>query len=243
MNGKILIGIFLTIIIMLLAGCKAPTCYPPNEIIDNKCCVDDDSNDVCDYEEGKATEKESDVTETVEEAEDQEEVVEADLDEEEPEIQEIDIPEPAPIRMGIQLGKQKMKLGEAREYLQLHEISAYRTSRDKGIMDYMVLTVRNPSGKKLNPLVELLFEGARLEEHSTRVKKEYEIPALEPGEKYVMNKSLGIRYASINKTKKMTLTVFEKFSAPRENLGTVKKEFVPTDYMDSLEIFTYGKPE
>jgi hypothetical protein len=170
-------------------------------------------------------------------------VVMEEEEEEEPQIQEVEMPEPAPIQTGLVEGKQDMRLGESREYLQINKLSAFRTSVDKGLMDYMIFTVRNPGNKDLNGVVELFFEGARVNERETRVKKEYTIPTLEPGEKYVLKQSLGIRFAGINKTKTMTMSVYDKYIAPREDLGKVKKEFIPTDYMESMEIFYYGLPE
>jgi hypothetical protein len=122
-------------------------------------------------------------------------------------------------------------------------MSAFRTSRDKGLMDWMVFTVRNIGETNLNPVVELLFEGARVEEYTARVKKEYILQPLKPGEKIVINQSMGIRFAEINKTKEMTLSVYERFSAPREDIEVLEKAFVPTDYMESMEVYTYGPPE
>ncbi len=238
---KAAISIIICILIMMVAGCEAPTCYPPNKIIGNKCCLDENHNEICDYEEETLAE------EAEEEIEEQAEMVEDELEDaeerEEPQIQQVEMPEPAPIPTGLVEGKQDMRPGESRDYLTLHKMSAFRTSRDKGMMDYMVITVRNPSQKKLNAIVELFFEGARLNEYETRVKKEYTIPELDPGEKYVLNQSLGIRFAKINESKSMTLKVYEKYVAPREDLGEVKRTFVPTDYMESMDIYYYGRPE
>ena len=36
----------LAILLIFLAGCAAPKCYPPNEIIDNRCGLDENDNDV-----------------------------------------------------------------------------------------------------------------------------------------------------------------------------------------------------
>ncbi|MBU2560697.1 MAG: hypothetical protein KKD17_00205 [Nanoarchaeota archaeon] len=233
---KYVIGIIAAILILMIAGCSAPTCYPPNKILGNKCCLDEDSNDVCDYEEQKPA---------VQEEEQVAEPEQAEMTEEEPQIQQVEVPkvvEPAMPRT-LELGKQQIRLGEPRKYLEINKMSAHRTSTDKGLMDYAVITVRNIGQKELDSVVELFFEGARVEEHSTRVKKEYTIPTLKPGEKYVMNQSLGIRFAEINKTKKMTLTAYDKYSAPRKDLETLKKEFVPQDLFESMEIFTYGLPD
>ena len=80
----------------------------------------------------------------------------------------------------------------------------------------MVYTVRNIGQADLNPIVELLLEGARLEGYQVRVLKEYTIPTLKPGEKIVLNQSLGIYFADINKTKLLTLAIYEKFKAGKK---------------------------
>jgi len=228
------IVVLLTILLLMIAGCAAPTCYPPNKILGNNCCLDEDDNDVCDYEEEGADEEPE---ELVIEPEEEEEVEYA------PQIQEVEVPEPAPIRTGgYEFGVSDINLGESRDPLQLNKMSAFRTSRDKGMMDWMVFTVRNKGQTKLNAEVELFFEGARIEEHSTRVKKEYTIPELAPGEKYVVNKSLGIRFSEINKSKKITMKVYEKFVAPREDLDVLTKEFIPQDLFESMEIYYYDRP-
>jgi hypothetical protein len=238
--------ICVAMLLLLLGGCAAPTCYPPNKIIGSSCCLDADDNGVCDLDE-EVSEEEDIAEEEVEEVEEEVEVAEEEPEEvemeEEPQIQDVEMPEPEPIVTGLQLGKQDMKLGEQRDYLQINKLSAYRTSRDKGIMNYMVFTVRNVGQTKLNPIVDLMFEGARVEEHEARVIKEYVIQPLEPGEKMVINQSLGIRFSEIEETKKITLRVYEKYIAPREDLEVLNKEFIPTDYMDSMEIYTYGLPD
>jgi len=243
MKEKILIFAIVALSMVLLAGCAAPTCYPPNKILGNKCCIDDDDNDVCDYEEGAVADKTVVEDTEADDGEGDDAYEPSAPVKEEPQIQKIKAPEPAPIKTSIELGKQEIKLGEPRKYLEINQLSAYRTSRDKGMMDYLVLTVRNIGDSTLNAEVELLFEGARIEEHATRVKKEYTIPALKPGEKYVMNTSLGIRFGEIEKEKKMTLSVYEKYTAPKKDLQVLVKDFIPTDYMESMEIYTYGLPD
>jgi hypothetical protein len=244
MDKKILIGIF-AMLVLLLAGCKAPTCYPPNEIIGNNCCLDEDSNAICDYDEELA-EQEEEVEEVEEETEEvmmeaeEEETEEETVEEEETEEKE---PEYVALPIGLEPGKYEMKMGETKQYLQINKITSYRTSRDKGIMDEIIFTVRNIGDKKLNPVVNLYFEGARIEEHEARVVKEYVLEPLEPGEKHIVKKALGIRFAGINKTKVIELNVYEEFVSPKDYLQVLRKEFVPQDLFESMEIFTYGLPE
>ncbi|MBW2964732.1 hypothetical protein KY363_04695 [Candidatus Woesearchaeota archaeon] len=249
MKSTIFAGIALIILTLILAGCAAPQCYPPNKIIDNKCCLDEDANAVCDYEEGKTSTqtKKTETTEqtTVSAAPDTTEETTVETEEEEPQIQTIKAPTATypVVKQGYTFGVQKIGPYEPQKMLEINDLSAFRTSRDKGTMDWMVFTVRNRDSTKANYIVELLFEGARIEGTEVSVKKEYTIPALALGEKYVVNQSLGIGLSKINSTKKMTLSVYEKYTAPRKNLDTITKNVVPVDYMDDLEIYTYGIPE
>ena len=232
-----------SVLILLLAGCTAPTCYPPNKIIGSKCCVDDNDNGVCDYDEEVVEEVPEDTEEVQDEPEEGLESVTGQMVavEEEPPVQEEESPEPT--GSGLEPGKYKIQLGEHKQYLQLNEMDAYRTSRDRGMMDSMTFTVRNIGGKKLNPVVELLFEGARVEEHSARVKKEYFLETINPGEKLVVYQSLGIRFEGLEEPKTLRLTVYERYASPREDLQIIDKEIIPTDYMDNMKIYTYGRPE
>ena len=242
MKSRIFIGI-IAIMVLLLAGCASSQCYPPNKIIGNSCCIDNNNNGVCDLDE-KENPIEDDL-ETVEE-EPEEVVMETpEEQEEEPQIQEVELPkeDPAPIITGLQLGKQPIKFGETKQWLKINELHAYRSSRDKGMMDHMVYTVMNLGDKKLNAEVELYFDKGRIEDYDARISKDYTIPELEPGEKIVINQSLGIKFSQINKTKEMELTIYEKFVAPRDNLQVLRKEFVPQSLFESMEIFTFGLPE
>jgi hypothetical protein len=260
MKGKImLIGIIamIAMLSLLLAGCEPPTCYPPNKIIGNKCCMDSDSNNICDYEENEtatattATEsKETEETETeltseesAGETETAEETAEA-----EPQIQKITVKPTTTTTATIAktaptYGKMKIAPGEPHKFLQIEDMKAYRSSRDRGTLDYFVLTVRNAGIKDITPKVRLFFETARIENYEARVEKEYMIPTLKPGEKYVTKQLLGIKFSKINETKKMTLTMLDRYDATDTPIEVLKKEFVPTDYMDDLTIYTFGPPE
>ncbi len=249
MKGNILIGMILLVVVLMVAGCSAPTCYPPNKILDNKCCIDSDDNSVCDYEEitvasdDTGTEKISTPVKTpTKKTPTQTETytVDDDSDDKNPQIQTVDVPKPAPIKTGYQFGVQDIKLGESQKALEINKLSAYRSSRDKAVMNWMIFTVRNRGDKDLNAIVELLFDGATVQGTVVNVKKEYNIPVLKPGEKYVLNQSLGIRVIKINETKEMELSVYEKYVSPRKNLELITKTVIPTDYMDNLEIFTFG---
>lgn len=216
--------------ILMLAGCAAPQCYPPNKIIDNKCCLDDNDNSVCDAEE--TVEEETPV-------ETEEPVVE-----QEPQIQQVVTPEPEPIvEDEPEYGEiTEMKLGETRKYLTIDDWEMYRSSTDKGEMTWMIYTVKNIGKTKITPNIELYFDGARLEEYTARVAKEYTLDALEPGEKVTFKQSMGIRFAGIDQEKKITMSIYDRYSAPREDLAVLEKTFVPQDEFESMEIFIHGLP-
>jgi hypothetical protein len=224
--------VILAVIALLLAGCSAPQCYPPNKIVDNKCCVDDDSNSVCDMDEPQPAEEEPQV-----------EVQPEPVVEEEPQIHKLETPKTETVEIGLQIGKQMMKQYEKRDYIELNDFTMYRSSTDKAIMDFMVYTVRNPGEVTINPVVEILFEKARLDEHQSTVKKEYVLDPLKPGEKIVINQSIGVVFAKINETKEIHMRVYERLSAPVEEFGTVDKTFVPFKKLTSMEIFIHGLTE
>ncbi len=226
----------MTVLVLLIAGCTAPTCYPPSKILGNACCIDEDDNNICDYEE-----QAEEIEEVVEE---EEEAPEETVEEPEEEETELTIDEPEE-ETGPEytFGKQDMVLGEPRTYLAVNEMLAFRNSRDRGIFEYMIITVQNPGKTTITPTVELLFENARIEEATSTALKEYKLDALKPGEKLVVKQNLGIRFSQINKSRTVTITVYNRLSAPRVDLGKLEFEVVPTEYMESMEIFTYGLPE
>jgi len=231
MKTRLMIGIIFSVMILILVGCQAPSCYPPNKIIGKNCCMDDNANGQCDYDEPKEQAQTEKETPAVEE--------QAPVETEKPKI----VTKPAiEEKPAVQFGKSKIETWEPKKYLTLDKLSAYRTSRDRALLDYMEITVRNIGAKKLNPVVEILFEGARYEEHVVRIKKEYILEPIAPGEKLFLNQSLGISLEGINLTKKLTVSVYERYSAPREDLEVMTKNIVPQEYMESLEIFTYGPP-
>ncbi len=247
---KYLIGIILAILILMVAGCSAPTCYPPNKIIGNNCCQDANDNEVCDYDESTITDEEPAVMEEQETPDVEYQAAE----DTEPQIQEIEMPEPKPVEAPVDPltpGKYQIKLGEPKEYIQINKITSYRTSRDKGMVDEITFTVRNIGSKTLNPVVDLHYDGTgvnymdeeRVPEYETQVDKEYFLQKLEPGEKLVVMKSVGIRFQGIETKKRVSVDVYERYVSPKKDLGTDKEEFVPTDLFESMKIYTYGLPE
>ena len=233
MKTRLIAIAILLIGLLAAAGCSAPQCYPPNKIIGNKCCLDADDNGICDMDEEIQEEPET------EEAEEQTE------EDPEPQIQPVAVKpaEEAEEQEPFQYGKvMTMHPGEMNQYLTIDDWSMYRSSTDKGELQWMIFTVRNTGSSKLTSKIELNFEGARIGDYEARVKKEYDIPTLNPGEKVTIKQSMGIRFAGIDNKKKLTMSIYDKYSAPRDDLQVLVKEFTPSKEMDSLEIYTLGPP-
>ena len=133
--------------------------------------------------------------------------------------------------------------GEPHKFIQISDMKAYRSSRDRGTLDYFILTVRNVGMKDITPKVKLFFETARLSNSDVRLEKEYMMPTLKPGEKYVTRQQLGITFSKINVTKTMTLTLLDRYDSTQTAVEILEKEFIPTDYMDDLTVYTFGPPE
>lgn len=229
---------------ILIAGCAAPVCYPPNKIIGNKCCIDDNDNNVCDADEAPEAEE----AEEEQEAEEQQEAtpVEEEEDAEEEEAE----PEEEEEATGLEPGKYDMKLGEPKRYLEINKISAYRSSRDKGVIDEIVFTVRNIGDSIFSPTADLHFDGTgvdfteqdRVPEYELKVDHEFDLQELDPGEKLIVRKYLGIRFQDIDDDKTIRMSVYDRYKAPREDLAEVETEIVPQELFDSMEIYTYGPP-
>lgn len=243
MKKKIFASVLFVVMILFLAGCEAPKCYPPNKIIDNKCCIDDDSNGVCDIEEAHQEEV---AQETVQEQPAVQEEVQ------QPEVaEEGKTAEETPKAVGLEPGKYNINIGEPKKYLEINKLKTYRTSRDKGMLDEIIFTVRNIGDSKLTPTVAFLFDGTgmdfteteKVQEYNLKVDKKFDLQELEPGEKLIVKKSLGIRFQGIDNEKTVTMSVYDRYSAPREDLGKAEDKFVPQDLFKTMDIYTYGMPE
>lgn len=255
MIKKAILGIFFVLILFgLLVGCNAPVCYPPNTIIGNKCCLDDNKNSVCDYDEKEeSAELEEDLSLDNKEPETEE------ADEETPKNNEENREESAQKTTIIKssspskqdTSKQKIGPGEPRQYLEINELKAYRSSTDKGVIDEMTYTVRNIGKIKITPTVDLMFdnhgidftEKERIREYELTVMKNYDLITLKPGEKLVIKQLLGIRFQGINETKTIQLSIYDRNSAPRKDLQVLSREILPTKYFSTMDIQFYGPEE
>jgi hypothetical protein len=252
MIKKATLGLFFVLILfVLLVGCNAPVCYPPNTIIGNKCCLDDNKNSACDYDEKKeSAEPEEDLSldneedETEETAEETKETIR-----EEPAKKTTIIKSGSPAKQDTL--KQNIAPGEPRQYLEINELKAYRSSTDKGVIDEMTYTVRNIGKTKITPTVDLMFdnhgidftEKERIREYELTVMKNYDLVALEPGEKLVIKQLLGIRFQGINETKTLQLSIYDRNSAPRKDIQVLRREILPTKYFSTMDIQFYGPEE
>ena len=223
---------------VLSVGCApAIRCEAPSKIIGNKCCLDEDDSGVCDSEEPE-------VTPEPEATPENEPAPEPELEAEpEPVIPQPPVVKPAPVpepeAPALKEGKFKIVKGEPKKYAEINDLVLHRYSYDKVELDFMWYTVRNVGEKALNPEVRIRAEGARTgdsEYSSSSVERTYNLDKLEPGEKQVIMLPMGIRYGQMNKTKTLTVSVFERFVAPKEVLGEYSLDFIPRDELDSMDI-------
>ncbi|HII71178.1 TPA: hypothetical protein HA265_00295 [Candidatus Woesearchaeota archaeon] len=141
----------------------------------------------------------------------------------------------------LEPGVYKMNPGETRDWLTINKLFGYRTSRDKGYMDYMIYTVRNHGATKKSYEVEFMFrDGLTKAGTEAMIGKKYTIQDLKPGEKIVMKQSLGIFFPKIEEIKTIELSVYDPRAVPREDFDTMKKSFTPTDIFPDMEIHSYG---
>ncbi|NQU78687.1 hypothetical protein HQ545_02870 [Candidatus Woesearchaeota archaeon] len=232
--------------LLMLAGCQQNLCYPPNEIIGNKCCVDEDGTGVCDFDEIESEEPDekddtgAQDTETQEQNEmgaDANDDSELEIDEK---IEEVEIDDTQTIENVEEKEPEQPTPGT---YLSIDDIVMYRISRDKGMVDVMTYTVNNLGSETIEPVVEFSFDKGRIGESDVKVEKEYLLSPLKPGEQRTITKSMGVKFSGINQTKDIKMSIYHKFSAPRKNLEVIEMKVIPIDYMESLEIFPYGLPE
>lgn len=228
---------------MVLVGC-APSivCEQPSRMIGDRCCLDEDGNGVCDsmdVREEAAVEApvEEDITEPgpVVEAAPEPEPVKA-------------VTKPAPVKevkepvtpAELKAGKFDIQFGEPKKYVEINKLEMHRYSNDKVMFDTMWYTVRNVGTKKLNPEVRIRAEGVRTgdsEYSSSSVERTYILEPLLPGEKEVIELSMGLRYGGMNLTKTLTIDVFERYTAPKESIGKTVKEFKPINELESMDIW------
>ncbi|MFC1723689.1 hypothetical protein ACFL0V_06110 [Nanoarchaeota archaeon] len=234
--------IALMISVLMLVGCAPQMkCSEPNTVINNECCLDADDNDICDSDEEPEPEPEP-------ESEPEPQIDRSYNEKPEPEPQidksyEAKV-EPAQLPNTYEPGISKIRVGEPKQWLQIHELSAFRTSRDKGYMDYMVYTVRNLGSKEKSYKVDMYFENGVTSSGAEKpVGKEYNIEKLEPGEKITVKQSLGIYFHGIEESKDLKLSISDPMVYPREDINSISKTFKPTSIFEDMEIYTYGKDD
>ncbi len=246
---------------MLLVGCAQNiTCAEPNKIINKECCLDEDGDDVCDYDQVEIDSKTQNSEPTIDRTYNQAETDYRATPTPEPEptidrsyttkpVQYTGEPSQAieeqeDYSPNYQEGISDIRLSEPKQWVQIHKLSSYRSSRDKGQMEWMYYTVRNLGTKPMKLGVDLMFQyGITPSGTQSPIGKEYTIEELEPGEKITINQSLGMYFEGVEETKTITLDVYNRFTYPKEDLQIIKKSFKPVDIMDTLEIMQYGRDD
>ena len=229
---------------ILVVGCApAIQCEAPSKIIGNRCCLDQNDNDICDSTDDIDLEEEPVVEPVPEKVET--------APEPEPEtVPEKVVTKPAPKLSApkepveLKAGKFDIKFGEPKKYVEINKLEMHRYSNDKVMFDTMWYTVRNVGVKKLSPEVRIRAEGVRTgdsEYSSSGVERTYILEPLLPGEKQVIELSMGLRYGQMNKTRSLTIDVFERYVAPKTSVGKVVKDFKPVDELESMEIWWTDK--
>ncbi|MFC1723690.1 hypothetical protein ACFL0V_06115, partial [Nanoarchaeota archaeon] len=128
----------LLLIAVLIAGCTPQiSCQDPATLIGNRCCLDSNSNKICDNDEDLPE------PEVVSEPEVE---VEPELEvEPEVELEPEVVPEPKveePIETGPKEGTFKIKLGEPKKFIEILDLETHRYSADKVMLDEIWYVVR-----------------------------------------------------------------------------------------------------
>ncbi len=228
------------LIFLLIAGCTPQlVCESPSSVIDDRCCLDENDNNVCDSDESELIQEPKILLEPVEPELSEpvkEPVLEPQLKTPPTTTEVVKEVEPQ-----LKAGTFNIAPGESRKYIELNDLEMHRYSTNKIMLDYLWYTVRNIGGKTLNPEVRIRAEGIRQtnQESDGTSSREftYILDSLDPGEKQVIKLALDIRFGQINKSRDFTLEVYERFVAPKEVKDKDVYNFVPYDELESTEIW------
>ena len=130
-----------------------------------------------------------------------------------------------------------MDLSDPRQYLSLsNDLDLKRISTDRGEFRSLTFTVRNLNDEPINVEVQALFLGFEVSGKPAKVEKQFDIPQIPPGFKFMKKFPQTIYFEDIEETKTIELYLTEKYTDPSTITQTVKRNFVPYDEMESLEI-------
>jgi len=124
------------------------------------------------------------------------------------------------------------------ETLTIDSYRLERISRDKGEVAEITFTVRNMGSKKLSSEVVLWFHTNEIPSAGVPdvQEKKYDMPALEPGYKVTKTFPLTMRFHELDRRKKFTLMLKERFVSPSPELYRTEKSFVPEEELAGMPI-------
>ena len=230
-------------VFMLLVGCSPSlVCESPSSVIDGRCCVDANANRVCDSDEPAPNIVETKEYVPVEPVVEEPVVVAT----KEPVTNQV-VKEPEPTVVERKAGTFKILKGEPQKYVEINALELHRYSTDKIKLDYLWYTIRNIGEKTLNPEVRILAEGIRRSNQegdgTTSREFTYDLESLAPGEKQVVKLALDVRFGQINKSRDLTIEVYERYVAPKEVKGKDVYTFVPFDELEDTDIWWVDQEE
>lgn len=125
------------------------------------------------------------------------------------------------------------------DMLSLDSYKLSRTSSDKGIVEEVTFTVRNTGSKPLTPRVTLWFRAQEVggdADIPDILEKVYDLPSLEPGYKITKTYPANFRFHYLDRQKKFSLMLRDRFSSPPRTIYQTDKTFMPIEEMENLEI-------
>lgn len=125
------------------------------------------------------------------------------------------------------------------DMLSLDSYKLSRTSSDKGIVEEVTFTVRNTGNKKLTPRIILWFRAQEVggdADIPDLLEKVYDLPSLDPGYKITKTYPANFRFHYLDRQKKFSLMLRDRFSSPPRTLYQTDKTFMPIEEMEGMEI-------
>lgn len=124
------------------------------------------------------------------------------------------------------------------EWLEIGKLNARRTSRDKGELKEMDITVRNIGTYAFYPVIYMTFEYGLVgdSELPRIVEQKFELPNLKPGLKITRTFPVSVRFHEIDKSKTIKLRMQEKYVSPSYDFAKTAKTFIPRDIFESQNI-------
>lgn len=136
----------------------------------------------------------------------------------------------------MQKGISEISYDEPHEYLDITDMKFTRTSRDKAELKELTLTFRNIEYQPIKGIVIMTFEDVYVEDHKVTAEKEFELPEVKPGMKFVKVFPVGVYYHSLGDKKEISLSFYKKYETPRKYVGEKSLSIVPIDLLGSMEM-------